>query len=184
MSITSITQNRSGQTTTITVVSNLTGPSFYWYLDGAYVGKTTSPSKTFNIDPGSQAVVSILDSNSPTFDPIANAPTIYPARRTLVWTRSTDAHISRYQVQQQVNGGAWTTLGYINDDGRSWTFSYMTPRLTDLASYVWRVIPLDAAGNAGTPIALAAETIVRAPDAPGFAAAYNHNASNVTFTAV
>lgn len=184
MSITSVSQNRSGTTTTVTAVSNLSAPVYYyWYIDGAFVGMTTAASKTFLLSPGDQTVISVLDSNSATFDWAGNAPVEYPARKTLVWVRSTDPNIARYQVQQQVNGGAWATIGLVNDDPRAWAFSYSTARLTDLSSYAWRVVPLDSAGNSGTPIALAAETIVRRPNAPKFVATYNGNASTMTFTA-
>lgn len=169
--ITSTSQIRIGFKTVVTAVSSLSGVVYYfWYLDGAYMGFTTSASYSFVLKPGEQSVIDVLDSNDPDFDPVTNAPAGYPARRTLVWTRSIDADVHQYRVEQRKDAGAWVELGYVYDDPAQWLFRLLSPRLDDLAEYEWRVVPMDLAGNDGTPVALGAEKIVRRPDAPNFTA--------------
>lgn len=167
--ITGSLQTRSGNTTRVTVTSDLTGAIyFHWYMDGAYLGFTTSPFRDFVLERNEMVRIEVLDTNDVNFDPVANAPGGYPARRTLVWTRSLDAGIYQYRVEQRKDGGAWVELGYVLDDPAKWLFRFLTPRLDDLALYEWRVVPMDLPGNDGTAVALQAEKVVRTPDAPRF----------------
>lgn len=179
--ITGYTTSRSGNITSVRVTSSLSGVVYYfWYLDGAFMGMTTSPTKTFSLEPADQAQIVCLDSNDPAFDPIANAPVGWPARRTLVWVRSVDT-AAKYRVEQKQGSGAWAVIGYVPVDPTTWNYQFLTPRLLDLTSYAWRVIPMDALGNDGTSIALASELIVRTPDAPSFHATLN-GSQEVVFT--
>jgi hypothetical protein len=181
--ITSLTQTRFGTTTVITAQSSLTAATYYWYIDGNYVGAGSSTTRTFVLASGDQARIDVLDSVDPNFDPIANAPQQFPAVRTLVFPRSMSSTIARYRIEQQINGGAWTVLGLVQDDPRAWLYSFVTMRLTDLTSYAWRCVPMGASGNDGTPIALTAEQVVRTPDAPGFTAAFQAGSGQVLFSA-
>jgi len=183
--ILSSTQTRSGTTTLVTVVSSLTGTVYYhWYMDGAYLGFTTTPSRSFTVERDEQVSIDVLDTNDVDFDPVANAPAGYPARRTLVWTRSVDASVYQYRIEQRQDGGAWETLGYALDDASKWLFRYLTPRLDDLSEYEWRVIPMDLPGNDGTAISLGVERIVRTPDAPEFTATFDEGSTEVLFAEV
>jgi len=156
---------------TVSVTSSLTAPVyFFWYLDGAFAGMTGSGSKVFILPQGDQSVVDVLDSADPDFDYIANAPTQYPARRTLVFIRSADAATARYRIDQQAGGGAWEIIGFVAQETGRWQYTFVTGRLDDLTLYAWRVVPLDSAGNAGTAVTIAQELIVRSPDAPNFTA--------------
>lgn len=181
--ITAYRTTRAGQTTTVRVTSNLAGTVFYhWYLDGAWIGRTTSPEKSFVLDLSDQARVDVVDVNDPDFDPLKNPPAGYPARRSLFFLRSTDEDVETYRVEQQKDGGAWTTVAILHHDPRAWSYQVLTDRLPDLSSYSWRVIPVDRAGNDGTALSLgSAEKVVRTPDAPNFTATFNAGATTVTF---
>lgn len=183
MTITSLTAARAGDVTTATAVSDLSGTVyFHWYLDGAWVGRTTTGVRTFHLPPGEQVRLEVLDTTSDSFDAVANAPAGWPARRTLWWTRPPTEDLARFVVEQQADGGDWAVIGTVWVVAGAWSYSLLTPRLADLADYAWRVTPYDLAGNAGTPIALPAERVVRTPDAPGFAVELDPDTQRVTFS--
>jgi hypothetical protein len=182
--ISSFSQVRSGNLTTISVTSTLSAPSFYWYVDGVYVGVSKVPSRTINVPAGDQVSVDVLDSTSPSFDPIASAPAGWSARRSLTIFRSLDAQIDSYLVEQRLGAGSWAYIGTIRDNPQAWSYSLLTPRLIDLGSYTWRVTAINKSGNAGTPLSLgASETIVRTPDAPKFTASFDAVHDQVLFAA-
>lgn len=172
MSILSVSQMRTRNLTEVTVVSSLSGVVYYhWYMDGAYLGYTNTPSRAFMLGSLDQSRIDILDTDDPDFDAVANAPSGFPARRTLVFVRSMDVRISSYRVEQRRATDAWIEIALINDDPARWTYEFLSPRLDDLTSYAWRVIPIDDAGNDGTAVSLGGELIVRTPDSPDFSAA-------------
>ena len=184
MAITSYSQQRLGNATVVTVVSGLSGTIYYhWYLDGSLVASTEVPTWTFFVEAAEQLRVEVKDTNDPDYDTVANAPAGYPARRTLEWVRSLDTTTDRYRIEQRLDAGSWTTIGLMPVDSTAWTYRWLTPRLTDLGSYEWRVVPQDAAGNDGTALALDAETVVRTPDAPDFTATFDSGTTKVTFAA-
>lgn len=184
---TSFATLRDGNTTTVTVAPLLPGSAliyYFWYLDGAYVGMSTNPSRTFVLDSGGQAVIDCLQSNDPAFDFSQFATQGYPATRTLEFVRSIDPTVAQYRIEQQEGGfGPWTAIGIISDDPSAWTYDLVTPRLDDLTLYAWRVIAIDAAGNDGATLTLATEVIVRTPDAPRFSATFDAVHDQVNFTA-
>ena len=135
---------------------------------------------TFLLEFGEQAVVDCIDSNSSALP--ATPPAGYPATRTIEWVRSI-GDVSRYQVQQQENGGSWVTIATVADSPSMWKYSIQTGMLDDLSTYAWQVIPLDAGGNAGTALALGSELIVRIPDAPDFTYTFNNSTQKITFAA-
>ena len=179
--ITSYTVSRTGDTSIVRVSSSLTAPIWYWwFLDGAFVNVTRAAQYTFVLTPGEQATVECIDT-SDNVQP--SAPAGYPATRTIRFVTSLADTIARYCVQQQKNGGAWETIGYVQDNPGGWSYSVQTDMLDDLATYAWRVIPIDTAGNQGTALALGSELIVRTPDAPDFSFTFNAGAATVTFGA-
>lgn len=180
MSITSIETVRTKNTNVVSAVSSLAGAAFYWYVDGQFVGSTSGGVRSFVTAAGEQSQVDVLDSIDPAFDPVANTPAVYPSRRTLSWIRSMDAGAARYRVEQSVSGGAYTTLGFVAHDPRRWSYAFLTPQLSDLTLYAWRVVPIDRAGNDMTAVGLGTEMIVRRPDAPNFAIAFNAGTTKVT----
>ena len=184
MAITAYTMTRFGTTTTVEVTSDLSGTIFYhWYADGAYLGMTTTPARTFALEYDEMIRVECQDTTDADYDPIANAPDGWPARRSIFWTRSTDTDAAGYRVEQKAGAGDWTEIGRIHQNATAWSFAVLSPRLTDLTVYQWRVVPMDAAGNDGTPITLDAETVVRTPDAPDFEFTYDEDTDQITFAA-
>lgn len=186
MALTAITQERMSNITAVIVTSDLVpgaGQSinYYWYLDGVFIERTVNNRNAFMVSAGDQARIDIVDSLDADMDIIANAPTAYPARRSIVWVRSTDATVVRYRIEQQKAGGAWQTIGTVAPLSQQWSLSVLSPRLDDLTSYAWRLVPVDADGNDGTILALSAEQIIRRPDAPDFALAFDAGTTRVTF---
>lgn len=181
---TAFTQTRQGNTTLVTVTPILTGTVFYfWYLDGIYSGLSLAPQKTFVLLHGTQSRLECVQTLDADFDPLDNAPPGYPAFRTLTFARSGDPTIARYEIQQQANGGSWTTIGYVRDNPAQWMYSFRTPRLTDLTTYAWQVIPISQSGNAGAAVSLSTEYVVRTPDAPFYSLSFNAGTSTVTIAA-
>lgn len=177
----SLSLTRAGGLTRVFAESDLSGSvSFCWYLDGAYVATTTVGERDFQVEPGDQVRIEVLDTTDPTFDPIANAPAGYPARQSLWWIRSLDSDVDRYVIEQLQDAGSWERVAIVRQTADAWAFGWLSRRLVDLATYSWRVTPLDVAGNAGTPRVFGPQKVVRRPDAPRFtvAAAGGH----VTFT--
>lgn len=184
MTITAYDIVRGPLATTVTVTSDLSGTIYYhWYIDGSYLGMTTGTSKTFQLEPGDQQKLEVLDTNSTTFDTVANAPDGYPAKRTIYWIRSTDTSTVSYRVEQKKDSDAWETIGITPVEAGRWAYELSTPRLVDLASYQWRVYPIDAAGNDGTAVTIDSQTVVRTPDALDFAISFDGGTTKVTFSA-
>lgn len=183
MAITAYSQVRVGSTTTVTVTSDLTGVIYYhWYVDGAYVGMTLLPTRTFQLEPGEQVRIEANDTNDVDYDPVANAPHGAPARRSLWFVRSVDDDVAEYNIEQQQDGGAFTQIATVPHDDQRWAYSVLTDRLDDLSDYGWRAIAVDDAGNEGSALTLGSETVVRTPDAPDFAISFDSGTSRVTFS--
>lgn len=181
--ITGYTTTRTGTVTLVTVTSDLTGTIWYhWYLDGAWIGYTLSGARTFAPAPGERIRVDVVDTNDPDFDALAAPPAGYPARRTLWWVRSVAAGVARYRIQQKKGAGSWVTIAEIPATD-AWHYQHTTDRLDDLASYTWRITPLDSVGNGGTALEFGPETIVRVPDAPDFTIAWDADDMTITFDA-
>ena len=184
MSITAYNQTRIGSISRIEVTSSLTGTIYYhWYIDGLHIASGQSPVYVLYLSENDQAEVVCQDTNDAAYDALANAPAGYPARRTLHWVRSIDADVDHYRVDQKLGGGDWSALATVPQDSSTWYHAHLTGRLDDLGVYTWRIVPIDAAGNAGTPTTIGPETIVRTPDAPNYTIAFAAGTTLVTFTA-
>ena len=184
MAITDIQTNRAGNVTTVTVTSDLSGTIYYhWYIDGSFIATTQLNVYQFYLENDDQVRIEINDTNDPDYDPIANAPAGYPARRTIYWVRSQDSDVRHYRIEQQKDGGGWASIGEVLHDVNQWAYSLESPRLDDLSEYEWRIIPVDLAGNDGTALALDSEKIVHTPDAPDFTVTFNEGPDTVTFAA-
>jgi len=183
MSITNYQTTQIGDAVLVKVTSDLVGTVYYhWYLDGIHQGSTTAPEWTFSVAPGEQARVEVIDTLDPGFDAIAGAPASYSARRTIYWVASLAADVEAYRVEQQAEGGDWESLGLILATPGQWTYWTLSPRLDDLTEYTWRIVPIDLAGNDGSPVVIDEELVVRTPDAPFFTAAFDADTQRVTFT--
>ena len=185
MAIASYSQSRVGDLTTITVVSDLLPAAVYyhWYVDGWYVGPSGGPAYSLHSQPGDQVRIVCQDTTDPDYDAAANTPAGWPARRTLWWVRATDLDLDYYRVEQKLGAGAFTTIGRVSPRPQDWSLSLLTPRLTDLGVYTWRITPVDKAGNEGTAITIGPETIVRTPEAPDFTVSFDPATTRVTFSA-
>lgn len=186
--IESYSTTSDGFLTLVTVVSNLSAPVYYnWFQDGEFLSQTlNAPEFTFFVAADQQTNIVCVDSNYATLSDfsddfnddfgwdmsIAGVPG-FPSTRTLEFVRSLDPTIASYEIQQAENGGSWDTIGFVADDPSRWSFSFVTAPLDDLAFYAWRVVPIGQTGNAGTSVSIAAETIVRTPDAPAFSVTLN-----------
>lgn len=184
MTITSYRQRRFGGLVEITAESNLSGAiRWHWWVDGQYVGATAGPTRAVYLEPGDLARVVAVDTTNPGFDPYANPPDRYPPRRWVWWIRSLAEDVARYRIEQQAGGGDWIPIGELHHRPDRWSYSLLTGRLADLTDHAWRVIPIDRAGNDGTPRAIDAERVVRIPDPPQFAITFNAGPKTVTFNA-
>jgi len=173
-----------GNTTTITVASTLTPPVyFFWYLDGQFLGMTLTPTRAFHLLAGEQARIDVLDTIDPNFDAYANAPAAYPPRKLLFWVRSLADDIDHYRIDQKLDSGDWTVIGNVPASADPWSFRFLTPRLTDLGEYTWRIVPVDQVGNDGTPLTIGPEKVVRTPDAPAVAATLDPDTHYLTLSA-
>jgi hypothetical protein len=183
MAITSYTQQRFGAVTRVTVESDLAAAVYYhWYLDGAWVARTITPWEDFFLADFALADVTVIDTNDAVFEPIQNQPVAGPARRTLWWIRSLATDVRTYRVQQRASLGEWETIADVAALGNTWEYSCTTPRLDDLTTYEWRVVPIDAVGNEGTPLVIESESVVRRPDPPDFTATFDEETLRVTFS--
>ena len=182
MTITSYQTIRADRITTVVVASDKTGTVyFHWYVDGVWVGMTQSNRRDFYVDEGEQARVEVVDTNDADFDAVAGAPAGWPARRLVWWVRSLESGVDHYRVEQSKDGGAWSTVGIVHHADTDWEYFRLTDRLDDLADYSFRVVPVDRAGNDGSPLLVDTERIVRAPDAPDFAITYDAGTDKVTY---
>lgn len=173
---------RSEYVTTVTVTSDRPPTVYYhWYVDGVFIASTRSPTRSFRLSQSEQVRIEVRATRNPYYDPLSDPPVAWPARRSLWWVRSTDSTVSYYRVEEKLGAGDWETLRIVPQVADQWAYSLLTDRLDDLSSYTWRVIPVDAAGNDGTPITIGAELIVRTPDAPDFTATFDSGTTKVTF---
>jgi len=176
---------RIGEFTEVSITTSLAEAEWYhWYLDGGYVGRPAGPPKTVSVPTGDQLRVECIPTADADFDPVANAPEGYPARRTLWWTRSLDADVAYYRVEQQADGGEWSVLAEVPPEADQWGFSLLTGRLDDLKEYAWRITPIDLSGNEGVPILIGPELVVRTPNAPAFSVEFQSETQTVEFQEV
>lgn len=177
----SITQ--LGNVTRCIATTELEGMVYYfWYADGTFLARTLSPEYTFHIAAGDQIRVACHDTNDADYDPIANAPDGWPARRVLWWIRSISTDVSHYLIRQRAGAeGDVVQIGQVKHDDAQWEYSFVTPRLTDLTDYYWWIVPVDDAGNEGSTWPESIE-LVRTPDAPKFSVSLDEDSPpHVTF---
>lgn len=179
------TTTRTGNVLTVTAVTKLTGDLFYhWYIDGNYIDTTRANQKSFVVEALDQIQVEAIIVNHDGFDVIANAPAGYPARVTLHWVRSIDPNIKRYRIEQQKEAEGFAAIGVVTHADSTWYYTFLTPRLETHTNYDWQIVPVDLAGNDGTPLSIPQQKIVRTPDAPNFTIDYASGNQRVTFTEV
>lgn len=158
---------------------------FHWFIDGTYVATTTTGQWSFTLDAGERVRVAVIDTTDRGFDPVANAPEGYPARRTLRWIRAVYADVAYYDIYQSKDGGDPAKIARVAHDSKRWSYAWRTPPLDDLSTYSWTVLAILADGNEGGDVSCeidGAERIVRTPPAPQFAIAFDGATKRVTFS--
>jgi len=182
MAITNLTAKRLGKfEVQVTATSSLTGAVYYyWFLDGLFIGVTEVNTRTVYLQDAAQAKLAVVDSNTQVNDPSTLVPEMWPGRRELWFVRSTGA--DHYLLEQQKNGGEWEQVCSHWPNTDQWDYTIQLASLEDLATYVWRIVPVDAAGNRGSARVLESERIVRAPDAPNYTISFDPGTANVTFS--
>lgn len=180
-----VSRARFGPVTVLTVAGRFAGRVFYhWWVDGDYGGRSASNTFGVHSPAASVARLYIIETLDPDFDPVAGAPDMFGPRKMIRWLRAVDLAAHSYRVEQSRAGAGWVEIGSVFAAGRAaWEFALKTPRLDDLVSYAWRVIPVTFAGNDGNTLAFAAETIVRTPDAPDWTVTWDPDTERVTFAA-
>lgn len=171
-------------TTEVEVTSFLRGSPiyFHWFLNGVYLGWTLDGSRAFRLEDFETVRLEVYDTCDPAWDLTTFSSKAAPARRLLAWIRSLDPTTVYYRIEQQVADGAWAALAYVPSDDLIWQYTWTTEILNDLTAYAWRIVPINAASLAGTPIAISAEIIVRSPDAPDFTPTFNPIARTMQFS--
>jgi plasmid stabilization system protein ParE len=181
----SLVISREGNVITATATTMLAGRVFFhWYVDGAFVETTLAGSYSLTLEEGERVRISVIDTNSESFDPVANAPEGFPGRRTIRWVRATYPTAAAYDVYQQKGAGASEVIGRIAHDDRRWSYSFRTGVLDDLATYYWYVLTILDDGNEGNTKSIypvGGEKIVRTPDAPQFTMTLDEGTGKVTF---
>lgn len=173
---------RIGNQVQVTAATDTAGPVyFFWFVDGSFVGRTAAAQRTFWIGRDEQARIEVFESVDPETAYTAFLPVALSAGRTLWWIRSFDDDVARYRVDENVDAGGYNAIASVRHEAGRFSYRFVTGRLTDLASYQWRVVPVDQVGNEGTPVELDAETIVRTPDAPSYTVAFDEGTDRVTF---
>jgi hypothetical protein len=149
--------------------------SFRVYREGTEIqtfdSDTGSGSVNLSIGSGESPFVEVLDSDC------QNPSIAFPGKLTLNWLAVSGS--SSYLVQEFVSS-VWKTRQTIVDDG-SGVFTWLSGWLTDVANHDFRIVPVDAFGNQGTPLEFAA-VMVRHPDSPAPKVAYSNSTHKFTLS--
>jgi hypothetical protein len=171
MSVTITVQKQvSAQNWTLSWVSNLINPTFYIYQNGILQAVTPSKTGTFRVTTGAQLLIEVLD------DPNQKPSLVYSGVVFIGWYQVPSA--AAYTIEKW-SGGAWANVDTVPDIG-AWWLSWTSPYLPDSQPYQFRVTPIGANGNPGTP-QIFTGFMVRVPDAPGNTFTLNPD-STVTIT--
>lgn len=145
------------------------------FRDGVLVSTWSNPTATGEFDllvpAGADPFVEILDRADERPSHAA------PGQVTLHWQAVSGA--VQYRIEEFLAGN-WVERALVPDDG-SGAFAWQTRWLADGGSYDFRITPLDAIGNAGTP---ATRTVVqvRHPPTPDVSFAYDDGTGTVSLS--
>lgn len=146
------------------------------YSNGVKVGEFESLDGYFAFTltgmPGDSLQFEVLDK-------ACSIPSLaFPGRATLNWRAQTDA--TEYRVEEYVSA-AWTERQVIPANG-SGSYVWQSRWLEDETTHQFRVVPVNSAGNDGTPLAFSM-LLVRIPDVPRVTYTYNATTDKVTIAA-
>jgi len=149
--------------------------TFYLWLNGELAATTALQWFDVSGDPGEPLVVEVFDDSTESPSPT------YPSRMRLGWFASTGAPAaSSYRIDQYI-AAAWVKRAAIPEDGRGF-YQWVTRSLDDDTSHQFRIVPVAANGNEGTPVSFTA-LMVRHPDEPDVAIAYSSSTRKLTISA-
>lgn len=148
--------------------SSLGSPVYSIYRDGLLIGTTASESMRLYVAPGEQPHIEVLD---------AGGGLVYsaPGRVWLSWYPDTSA--AHYLIEQ-APAGVFSFVATVTESGLGY-YRFLTTWLADGYDGQWRITPVDAAGNEGTPLAFVVVQ-VRHPDVPSVSYTYDPVTAKVT----
>ncbi|HEX8916792.1 MAG TPA: hypothetical protein VF796_30860 [Humisphaera sp.] len=146
--------------------------SFRVYRDGELLQSTDAAELLVQVWPGESPAFEVID------DPLAAPAPAYPADVTLAWYAAAGA--AYYRVDAW-DGAGWAEAARLPDGGEGY-WTWRSGRLPDGAVATFRVVPVAAGGQDGTPTPFAA-LVVRRPDVPAAAYAYDAGTGTVTVSA-
>jgi hypothetical protein len=181
MTITTRTMQQIGDVAFAACTSSLPNPTYYWFVDGIFRTKTTVPRYVVTVPAGAYHAVDVIDSTDSAYDPYA-AETEQGAARRMVFTPVAGTDATSWRVQQQPSGGDWSTVRTVHVRDGVHTYEVITPRLDDGATYTWRAVPYDAAGNDGTPVTVHTEAVVRKPEPVYWTGLYSSGSNSIAIS--
>lgn len=149
------------------------GPPYRVFVNGVQVATTRATRMLKLIALDESAIIEVLD------DPSASPSIVRSARLNLGWAQSSGA--DHYRVERKIDS-VWTEIDRVKDTGAA-TYSYRTPPLADDTVHELRVVPQGTNGLDGTALTFNALEMIRHPDVPDVAFAFNDTAGTVTITA-
>ena len=161
------TQAQDGQSFRVEFTSDETTPvPFRVIVDGLEVG-------AFSSSDGSGSFVVTVGIDESVFlevlDKACQIPSIaFSGRMRVNWQAVVGA--TQYRVEEFVSA-VWTARATITDRGEG-AFEFVSRFLEDVTAHLFRVIPIDAAGNEGSPLTFTS-LMVRHPAPPNVGYVYN-----------
>jgi hypothetical protein len=152
--------------------SDLEDPTFRVFRDGQLLTTMKATEFLLQAQDNQFAHVNVLDDDDEDAEP--DRETFW--RWRLQWNAVEDA--AQYRIEQYIDA-AWSFLKLINDTGQA-QYEYTTGVLDDSSTSQFRVVPIDAMGNDGTPATLDLFPIHR-PAMPMLSMVYDDGTKKATF---
>lgn len=157
--------------------SDLSPPvTFRVYRDGVLIA--TTQARTLDVtqpaDGSGSPLYEVLD------DPAIEPGEIIPDHIELFWRGSVDAAKYEVALKVQDDPDVYERKATVKDSGEGY-FNWSSQPIEDGIPTYWRVTPISAAGNEGTPVYLAGR-IVRTPSPPKASYSYSASTRKVTIT--
>ncbi|KPK72132.1 MAG: hypothetical protein AMJ84_04860 [Acidithiobacillales bacterium SM23_46] len=170
MAVTMICRRLGGRSFEFFFTSTLDNPLYRIFVDGVRVAVQRSGRFLHTVPPDAHSDVQVLDEAGVTPDSAQSFP-------RLSWPPV--ANTGSYRVEQYIDG-EWRTRQRILDDGRD-GYKWQSPMIIAGAEQQYRVTPVGADGNDGTPVTPAV-TIAALPAPPVVDMTYDNETHKVTLT--
>jgi hypothetical protein len=145
-------------------------PTFYVYINAVLVETTTRTFLYFDVGPGEQVQVEVLDA-------VGTPARAFPGRILASWNAVADA--AKYKVEENV-ATVWTRRAEILDRGEGY-FEWQSRYLEDATTHQFRVTTIGSDGNEG-PVHPVTIKMVRNPDPPSITYSYSSVSGKVTIS--